>query len=175
MRGILGACLTMILYVVGQALLFHGIAIRRKLSVMVALWVGGLGLYGALYRVLPDDAAWLPGLLAADSDVVNLANGMFLYWCLFAGYYQFVNMADNSFGVRSLIELAGQASGGLTLDDFARRNPYGAMVDRRLARSVAAGFLVRGDDGRYHCRPKARCAAAVFGWLKRLLALGPGG
>ncbi|MBI3635537.1 MAG: hypothetical protein HY216_04870 [Candidatus Rokubacteria bacterium] len=175
MRGLLAAGLTMVLYVAAQVILFHAVSIRRKLAVMLALWAGGLGVYGLVYSALPDDAAWLPAWLAADGDVVTAANGIFVYWAFFAGYYQFVNMADNSVGVRCLVELAALPPGGLTLAGLERRYRSGEMVHHRLERLVAAGFLARDAAGRFRCRPKARIAARVFGGLKRVLALGPGG
>ena len=139
------------------------------------LWALGIAGYALAWTALPDDAAWLPPALAACSDPVSWLNGLFLYWALFAGYYQFVNMADNSVGVRSLIELDRAGREALTLRDLESRYPYTSMLGHRLERMVAAGFLRRMEDGRYRCTPKAELTGRVFARLKDVLALGPGG
>jgi hypothetical protein len=175
MRGLIAAALAGGLYVVGQALLFRLVLVRRRLAVMLLLWGLGIGAYAAAWALLPDDARWLPAPLAASSDWVNWLNGLFVYWGLFAGYYQFVNMADNSVGVRSLIELAGAPPEGFTLPALERYYPYDHMLGHRLERLVRGGFLERRPDGRYQCRPKAARAARLFAALKRLLGTGPGG
>ena len=175
MRGLIAAALASGLYVVGQALVFHLVLVRRKLAVMLFLWGCGIGLYATAWALLPDDARWLPTPLAAASDWVNWLNGLFVYWGLFAGHYQFVNMADNSVGVRSLIELAGAPPRGLTLPELEKHYPYSPMLDHRLERLVRGGFLERRPDGRYRCRPKAARTARLLSALKRLLATGPGG
>jgi hypothetical protein len=175
MRGILAAVLAMTLYVVVQALWFHVVRVRRKLSVMVLLWAGGIVAYALAWAALPGDAAWLPPLLAAASDPINWLNGLFLYWGLFAGYYQFVNMADNSVGVRSLIELDRSGARELTLAGLEKPYPQAPMLGHRLNRLVAGGFLTCDPDGRYRCTPKGRVTGRTFARLKALLALGPGG
>jgi hypothetical protein len=174
-RGILAAVLTMALYVGVQALWFHAARVRRKLAVMLRLWVGGLGVYALVWAALPDDPAWLPPTLAAASDPVNWLNGLFLYWGLFAGYYQFVNMADNSVGVRSLIEIDRAGVDELTLAGLERFYPQAPMLGHRLDRLVAGGFLARDADGRYRCTRKGAWTARVFARLKGLLGLGAGG
>jgi hypothetical protein len=174
-RGILAAVLTTSAYVLVQASWFHLVRVRRKLGVMLLLWALGVAAYALVWAALPDDAAWLPPPLAAASDPVSWLNGLFLYWALFAGYYQFVNMADNSVGVRSLIELERSGVGELTLAGLETRYPQGPMLGHRLDRLVAGGFLVRDADGRYRCTPRAVRAARIFVPLKALLRLGPGG
>jgi hypothetical protein len=174
-RGILAAALSMTGYVVVQALWFHAVRVRRKLGVMLLLWALGIAAYALVWNALPDDATWLPPALAAASDPVSWLNGLFLYWALFAGYYQFVNMADNSVGVRSLIELHRSGAGELSFAGLERRYPQAPMLGHRLDRLVAGGFLVRDAGGRYRCTPKGVRAARIFVPLKALLALGPGG
>ena len=175
MRGILAAVLVMSGYVIVQALSFHFVAVRRKLSVMLLLWALGIAGYALIWAALPDDVAWLPPALAAASDPVNWLNGLVLYWALFAGYYQFVNMADNSVGVRSLIELERSGEGELTFAGLESRYPQGPMLGHRLDRLVAGGFLTRDPDDRYRCTPKGARTARIFASLKAALGLGPGG
>jgi hypothetical protein len=174
-RGILAAVLTMTLYIVVQALWFYLVEVRRKLTVMLLLWAAGIAAYALVWAALPGDAAWLPPLLTAASDPVNWLNGLFLYWGLFAGYYQFVNMADNSVGVRSLIELDRSGAGELTLAGLEKLYPQAPMLGHRLDRLVAGGFLTRDASGRYRCTPKGRVTGRIFARLKAILALGPGG
>jgi hypothetical protein len=173
-RGLLAALLTFLLYMGVQSALFHTVAVVRRLRVMLWLWLLGGVAYAGLFRAFPDDAGWLPAALTAPADWVTWANGAFLYWCLFAGYYQFVNMADNSVGVRSLIELARAREGALSLAELRAYYPYDAMLGRRLDRLVAAGFL-RRDGERFRCLPKGRRAARLMATLKALMRLGPGG
>ncbi|HWN16431.1 MAG TPA: hypothetical protein VNU02_21365 [Candidatus Dormibacteraeota bacterium] len=173
-RGLVAAALTFAIYLGAQATLFHAVRIRRKLSVMLALWVVGGAVYAGFFALLPDDAAYLPRPLVAPSDAVTWSSGLFVYWSLFSGYYQFFNMADNSVGVRSLIELTRGPEGGMTLVELKRVYPYDAMLGRRLERLVEAGFLERAG-GRYRCAPKGAAAARTVGALKAFLRLGPGG
>ena len=175
MRGILAAVLVMSGYVIVQALSFHFVAVRRKLSAMLLLWALGIAGYALIWAALPDDAAWLSPLLAAASDPVNWLNGLFLYWALFAGYYQFVNMADNSVGVRSLIELDRSGARELNLAGLEKLYPQAPMLGHRLDRLVAGGFLTRDAGGRYRCTAKGKVTGRIFARLKALLALGPGG
>lgn len=174
MRGLLAAVLTFVIYLGAQAGLFHAVRIRRKLSVMLGLWVVGGAVYAGFFALLPADVAYLPRLLAAPGDAVTWLSGLFVYWSLFSGYYQFFNMADNSVGVRSLIELCRGPEGGMTLVELKRVYPYDAMLGRRLERLVEAGFLERAG-GRYRCAPKGATAAKAVGALKAFLRLGPGG
>ena len=174
MRGLLAGALTFSIYLAAQIGLFHMVAIRRKLSVMLGLWVGGLAVYVGLFALLPADAVYLPRALAAPSDAVTWLSGAFVYWSLFSGYYQFFNMADNSVGVRSLIELCRGPEDGMALAELKRVYPYDAMLGRRMERLVEAGFLERAG-GRYRCAPKGAAAARMVGGLKAFLRLGPGG
>lgn len=175
MRGLIAALLAFLLYIAAQASLFHFVTIRRKLRAMLLVLLVGIAVYAAAYAVLSDDATYLPPALAAASDWVNWLNGMFIYWGLFSGYYQFVNMADNSVGVRSLIEFDRGPVQGLTLSELEQRYPYGDMLSHRIDRLVAGGFLAGAAGGRYRCTPKGARVARVFSILKRVLGLGPGG
>lgn len=174
MRGLLAATLTFMIYLGAQAGLFHAVRIRRKLSVMLGLWVCGGGVYAGIFTLLPDDTAYLPPALAAPSDAVTWLSGAFVYWSLFSGYYQFFNMADNSVGVRSLIELSRGPEEGMDLVELKRVYPYDTMLGRRMERLVEAGFLERAGE-RYRCAPKGAAAAKVVGGLKAFLRLGRGG
>jgi hypothetical protein len=141
---------------------------------MLWLWATGGLAYVAFFRLLPDDATYLPSLLAAPSDAVIFLNGAFMYWCLFAAYYQFFNMADNSVGVRCLIELSRVPGTGLTLEELKGPYSFETMVGRRLERLVEAGYLER--DGKfYRCTAKGRATAVLMASLKAFLNLGPGG
>ena len=175
MRGLVAAFLAFVLHIAVQAVLFHLVHVRRKLATMLMVCLAGVAVYAAAYERLPDDLAYLPRAFAAASDWVNWLNGAFVYWGLFAGYYQFVNMADNSVGVRSLIELERGPATGLTLRELEPRYQHGWMLGHRLDRLVVAGFLEKMSDGRYRCTHKGARLARVFWALKRLLGLGPGG
>lgn len=174
MRGLLAAALSFLAFLGVQAVLYHFVTIRRKLWVMLWLWTGGFILYVALFHALPDDAAYLPPLLSAPSDAITWINGAFVYWCLFAFYYQFFNMADNSVGVRCLIELSRAPGRALSMAELRGPYSFDTMVGRRMERLVDAGYLER-DGKQYRCRPRGRVAAALMRRLKALLNLGPGG
>lgn len=174
MRGLLAGLVTFLVFLGAQCLLYHLVTIRRKLYVMLWLWAGAYLIYAPLFRLLPDDAAWLPGPLAAPAGAVMWVNGALVHWFLFAGYYQFFNMADNSVGVRSLIELHRGPAHGLSLADLRKYYDFDRMLGRRLDRLVAAGYLGRDGDRR-RCTPRGLAAARLMRALKRLLNLGPGG
>ena len=129
----MAAVLAFAVFLVEHAALYRALVIRRKLLVMLALWAANGAVYLAVYRLLPDDATYLPGVLVAPADVVTLLNGAFVYWCLFAVYYQFFNMADNSVSVRCLIELSRAPAAGLTLEELAAPD-----MGQRLGRCLDA-------------------------------------
>jgi hypothetical protein len=174
MRGLLAAVLSFAVFFAAHAALYHTRVIRRKLWVMLWFWAAGGLLYAAIFRVLPADADYLPPLLAAPGDAVTWLNGAFAYWCLFVFYYQVFNMADNSVGVRCLIELSRASREGLTLEELREPYPFDTMVGRRLERLVDAGYLEH-EGKLYRCTPKGRVAATLMRRLKGLLNLGPGG
>lgn len=174
MRGLMAAVLAFTVFFATHSVLYRAVAIRRKLRVMLWLWAAGGVLYVTFFRILPADATYLPRILAAPGGPLTLVNGAFIYWCLFAAYYQFFNMADNSVGVRCLIELSRAPEQGLTLEELKGPYSFETMVGRRLDRLVEAGYLER-DGKLYRCRPKGRMAAAVMTRLKAFLNLGPGG
>ncbi|OGK81126.1 MAG: hypothetical protein A2X52_10805 [Candidatus Rokubacteria bacterium GWC2_70_16] len=174
MRGLLAAALTFLVFLGIQLAVFHFVAVRRKLYVMLWLWLGGYLAYATVFRLLPGDEAWLAPLLSAPTHAVIWVNGAVVYWFLFAGYYQLFNMADNSVGVRSLIELSRGPSRGMTLEDLKQHYSFDLMLGRRMERLVTAGYLER-DGARYRCTGKGLVAARLLGRLKRLLNLGPGG
>jgi len=170
----MAAVLSFTIFFAVHAALYHWVVIRRKLLVMLGLWAASGLLYLVCFRLMPADATYLPGLLAAPPDAVTLINGAFIYWFLFAAYYQFFNMADNSVGVRCLIELSRGPAAGLTLEELQGPYSFETMVGRRLERLVDAGYLER-DGKLYRCRRKGRIAAALLSRLKAFLNLGPGG
>ncbi len=174
MRGLVAGLGAFVVFLAAQCLLYHLVTVRRKLYVMLWLWAGAYLVYVPLFRALPDDAAWLPDLLAAPGDAVTWVSGALVHWFLFAGYYQFFNMADNSVGVRSLIELARGPAHGLALADLRTHYDFDRMLGRRLERLVAAGYL-RKDGARYRSTDRGRRAARLMRALKGLLNLGPGG
>jgi hypothetical protein len=173
-RGLLAAGLAFLAFLGAQVLVYHFARIRRRLYVMLWLWLAGLPVYGALVRLLPADQAWLPASLAAPSDAVVWGNGLVVYWFLFAAYYQLFNMADNSVGVRCLIELDRVPDGGLSLAELDAHYPSDQMLGRRLERLVAAGYL-RRDGPAFQVTGRGRAAARLMAGLKALLHLGPGG
>jgi len=174
MRGLMAAVLAFTVFFGVHAVLYRAVVIRRKLWVMLWLWAAGGALYVTIFRLPPDDATYLPSVLAAPGGALTLLNGAFIYWCLFAAYYQSFNMADNSVGVRCLIELSRAPEQGLTLEELKGPYSFETMVGRRLERLVEAGYLER-DGKHYRCRPKGRMAAALMTRLKAFLNLGPGG
>lgn len=174
MRGLMAAVLSFAIFFAAHAVLYRVVAIRRKLLVMFGLWAAGGFSYVALFRLLPADETYLPALLAAPADTVTLLNGAFVYWCLFAAYYQFFNMADNSVGVRCLIELSRAPATGLGLEELKGPYSFETMVGRRLDRLVEAGYLERAG-AHYRCTAKGRVAATLLRRLKAGLNLGPGG
>ena len=174
MRGLMAAVLAFTVFFAAHAVLYRLVAIRRKLWVMLWLWAAGGVLYLAFFQLLPADVTYLPAILAAPGGALTLLNGAFVYWCLFAAYYQFFNMADNSVGVRCLIELARAGEAGLTLEELKGPYSFETMVGRRLDRLVEAGYVER-DGKLYCCLPKGRVAAALMTRLKAFLNLGPGG
>lgn len=174
MRGLMAAVLSFTIFFAVHTALYHWVGIRRKLLVMLGLWMAGGALFVVFFRLMPADASYLPRLLSAPTDAVTLFNGAFVYWFLFAAYYQFFNMADNSVGVRCLIELSRAPAAGLTLEELRGSYSFETMVGRRLERLVEAGYLER-DGKLYRCHTKGRVAAALMSRLKTFLNLGPGG
>lgn len=109
MRGLMASVLAFTVFFAARAVLYRAVSRRghpAKIVVMLWLWAAGGLVYVALFRLLPDDSTYLPGILAVPGGTLTLISGAFICWRPFAAYYQLFNMADNSMGVRCLIELS---------------------------------------------------------------------
>jgi hypothetical protein len=137
------------------AVLGHAVLTRVPLPMNVVarfLVVGGLG--GAALGVQ---------LLGSYGPAVEAAGGLLVYALACEVYIFLFTLVSSSVSARLLLTLR---SGDLDEAAIDARYSAAEMVDGRLAKLVANGFLVRDADG-YALTPRGRRTVATFERLRR--------
>jgi hypothetical protein len=150
-----------------QVAVFQLLVIRERFRAIVAIFSGTI--VGAVFTTtMLAHIGWLgSSVLPALSSVVTMA-------CLWVLYMPFYYVIATSLSVRTLLLLASVEEATLPLEQLEARFASAAMLQERLAtmttyRNVAAHGAV------FTATSKGRATAALFGGLKRLWDLGPGG
>ncbi len=147
-----------------------GIALAATVSAQLLLWrfttakslVVLLAVAGISFVVTMSIASVRSGL--SPSDVLGFSLPLFAL--LLLGYLHLYIGLYRSLSVRILGEL-WEAGGVLTDEALERRYPLAWMFTSRLDLLERKGWLeVR--EGKYRCRPKARVAAAIYSFLRKL-------
>ncbi len=170
MRGLEAAALTLALYVLVQAAIFHYVKVSRRAVLLVVLWIVSLPVYAHVFNVLPDDSKIWPSLLSAPSDRLTFLDGCLLYCFLFLTYAVFIYTAESSVSIRTMIELTVEPDKGMTIQELTRRYSYDWMLERRLRRLIHAGYLVE-RGGWLSTTARARAVLALLRGGNKLLNL----
>jgi hypothetical protein len=156
--------------------LFHFASILHKLKVMAFIWFLLLVLYAVLYvlfeKLLPGNWVVSPSVTRLES-CVNFSNGILVYLLLFLSYCCF-RFTDHSLSIAFMIELEQRSQKRMTLKELKQRFPYDALLKQRFGDLEVNGFVYRKGE-HLHLTSKGKLYAGVFGGLKRLLKLEPGG
>lgn len=156
-----------LVFLSAQVAAFHVLDIRERFRAIVALltatMVGAVLTTTTLAHIDRLGGSVLPAL----SGVVTMA-------CLWVLYMPFYYVIATSLSVRTLLMLASVEEATLPIEQLEARFASAAMLQERLAtmttyRNVAAHGAV------FTATSKGKATAAVFGVLKRLWELGPGG
>jgi len=156
-----------LVFLSAQVAAFHVLDIRERFRAIVALLTATM--VGALLTTTTlAHIGWLGGsVLPALSSVVTMA-------CLWVLYMPFYYVIATSLSVRTLLVLASVEEATLPLEQLEARFASTAMLQERLA-TMRTYRNVTAQGSAFTLTPKGRTTAAVFGGLKRLWELGPGG
>lgn len=161
------------LFVVLHVLWFHVSPPADRFKLIARIFLVALaGLLLSLFIV--HSAPWAGGWEPFWRFCVYVLVALTTMACLFVLYMPFYFVIATSLSVQTL-NLMSQSPGGVMKVDrlrevFASRD----IIAGRLRTMVSNGYLVE-DKGAYVLTPKGILVARVFGSVKRLWRLGPGG
>jgi hypothetical protein len=174
--GLLAACVSFVLFLIGHVILFQTCNIQGRFKAMALLWFVLLGAYAISYAVL---LHWLPqtlvyaGPVLSFPGIVGIVNGMVIY-LLFFLIYCCLYFTDHSLSVAFMIELEGRPSRQMTRQELKERFPHDEMLRQRFADLIANGYVHQEQD-HYRLAGKGLLFAGTLGAMKRFLKLEPGG
>ncbi len=146
-------------FALAHVTLFHLRPVKRRSQAI-------LGLFAAAVVTVALTVMTFAGVLAAMYATVLMGTAFVLYM-------PFYYTIDTSVSVRTMLELAASPS-GLTREELVARYHLEWMVRRRLETMTVNGYLVQMDE-RFTVTPRGRLVARVFGAVKTVAHLGPGG
>ena len=165
--GILVGVGWFLIYLAAQIVLFQLFDLRQRFGAMVALLISCIGLAVLTTTVVAHTNSLDGAVLSAFSSVVTMAS-------LWVFYMPFYYVIATSLSVRTLLTLASRGDGALPLAQLEALFASSTMLEARLTTMVAyRNLAVRGTA--FTVTTKGRITATVFGGLKRLWRLGPGG
>lgn len=150
-----------------QVAVFQLFVVRERFRAIVALFFGTV-VGAVLTTMMLAHIGWLgDSVLPALSSVVIMA-------CLWVLYMPFYYVIATSLSVRTLLVLASAEEAALALTELEARFASAAMLQERLS-TMRTYRNVAAEGTGFTLTAKGRTTAAVFGGLKRLWELGPGG
>jgi len=153
------AAVLIVLILVTHVLVFHFRRVHRRSRALVTIFGAGLAAQVVLCRGL--------GL-----DTHRILCGGVLIFCAFIMYMPFYYMLATSFSIRMLLEV--RRASPLSPQDLRALYPGPVVLGGRLETLAASGYAVRVGEA-YVLTGKGRFVAQVFGAVKALWRLGPGG
>ena len=168
LQGIISGAIWFFIFLVIHILWFHLVTVERCAKLI-------LNVFGACF------AAHLGTILVLDFGVqpagriaLNICYGALVMGCSFILYMPFYYTIATSLSVQTLIVMESADTKGTSVADLRARFASAEIVGGRLKVMVTNGYLTE-KDGRYRVTPKGRVVAKVFGYLKDVWKLGPGG
>ena len=154
------AAVLIVLILVTHVLVFHFGEVHRRSRTLVTIFGAGLIAQVVICRGL--------GL-----DTHRILCGGVLIFCAFIMYMPFYYMLATSFSIRMLLEVR-RASPPLSPQGLRALYPGSTVLGDRLATLAGSGYALRVGEV-YVLTGKGRFIARVFGAVKALWRLGPGG
>ncbi len=174
--GLLAACASFGLFLIGHIILFHTSNIQSRFKAMALLWLVLLVAYGFLYAELlhrlPQTLVYARPVLSLPG-IVGIINGAVTYLLLFL-VYCCLYFTDHSLSVAFMIEIEGRPGRRITRQELKERFPHDEMLRQRLADLVANGYVCKEQE-QYRLAAKGLLFAGSLGTIKRFLKLEPGG
>jgi len=170
LKGLLLSGALIVLWAVGQAVVFHVSAPRKVFSSMLRSFAPTIPLYLLLYYVTPAHLGFLPlGFVGMDWRL-GLGNGLIVHVLLFLTAGLFYSHADRSITIRLLIELARAPQQRLTLAEMRAMCGVEVLMQDRLDIMIRNGFLATRDD-RFVLTPKGWIGGSVGQVARRVLRI----
>jgi hypothetical protein len=171
--GLIGGLVWFAIFLFGQLLVMRqcdALVRPRATNLVFVGCVAGLTISVVLAcRFLEDSIVTHGGTLLA------LLWGLLTLVCLLILYMPFYYTVASSLSVRTLVLLAAEPGGRLSIDEVRERFVSSALVGQRLEIMETNGFLAATEDGGFVLTSKGRVLATVFGQLKRFWRMDAGG
>ena len=168
LQGTISGAVWFFIFLVIHVLWFHLVTVERCAELI--LNVLGACFAAHVCTILVLDS----GVHPAGQIVLRMCYGALVMGCFFILYMPFYYTIATSLSVQTLIVLELAPTKAMRMDELRERFASAAVVEGRLNVLVANGYLI-GKDGTYRVAPKGRMVAKVFGYLKEVWKLGPGG
>ncbi len=171
MKGLVLAAVAFVVLIALSTVFLRLYRGRKHFRALLAAFGAALGVYGVLYRALPPDLGFLPGVLLEPHGGMDFANGVLVLALLFHGFWDTAYATAITGLSTNVIVLIGRA-GGLATSDLLRLHHADREVDAVLAwrlRNLVQGGYVVLVDGAYRLRTKGRIVGAAARSVKILL------
>jgi hypothetical protein len=168
LQGTTSGAIWFFIFLAIHVLWFHLVTVERCAKLI-------LNVFGACFAAHVGTILMLDsGILPPGQILLRLCYGALIMGCSFVLYMPFYYTIATSLSVQTLIVLESAHTKATSVSDLRERFASAEIVGGRLNVMVANGYLTR-QDGMYRVAPKGRMVAKVFGYLKEVWKLGPGG
>jgi hypothetical protein len=168
LQGSISGAIWFFIFLAIHVVWFHLVTVARcaKLILSILSWcfVAHLG------TILLLDS----GVQPPSQIILRMCCGSLVIGCFFILYMPFYYTIAASLSVQTLICLESAPTKTLSITELRERFASAEVVAGRLKVMAANGYLTE-KGGRYEVAPKGRAVAKVFGCLKEVWRLGPGG
>jgi hypothetical protein len=151
---------------------FATLPIRNRSAAILALFGGAV--LGALLSAAFVPADSIPNIVPTSHRVMAVLAALLVMACCFVLYMPFYYTIATSLSVQTMIAVEEAPGHRLPLASLASPDVYEQIVAGRLASMIQSGYL-SADGDRYRATPRGHRMAHIFGALKDLWRLGPGG
>jgi hypothetical protein len=158
-------------FVLGHVGLFHLRFVHNRSRAILSIFICAVvaDVLSALVLI-----AAAPGSANDGQPFAILMAGPLIMLCGFVLYMPLYYTITTSVSIQTLIAIEQAAGGGCDLSELKSARVYEQLLRGRLESMLAAGNLIR-DGTAYRLTHKGRQIARIFGALKQLWRLGPGG
>lgn len=170
--GSLAGGIWFLLFVAAHVGTFLTRPIKNKSAMILLLF--GLAIVGALLTAafVPSDI--IPGVVPTSHRAMAPLAALLVMACCFVLYMPFYYTIATSLSVQTVVAIDDAPGHRMALAALAAPEVYEKIIAGRLVSMVQAGNLVTDGD-RYRATPKGQRTARIFGTLKEVWRLGPGG
>jgi len=146
--------------------------IKNRSAAILLLF--GLAILGAVLSATFVPADVIPGVVPTSHRAMSPLAALLVMACCFVLYMPFYYTIATSLSVQTVIAIDDAPGHQMALAALAAPEVYEKIIAGRLVSMVQASNLV-SDGYRYRATPKGQRTARIFGTLKEVWRLGPGG